>query len=134
MDFKAPDGRLVTRIWVILVPAEGSADDHLQLLATVAEACSDESLRAHLDGGTDRRPMPPGRCASWTNNGTRREAAFPTGTALSAVDYANVRTRGKRYHRLHGRTVTRCRADRGRATRIRRFVRRRAGVGRLERA
>ena len=49
MEFDAPDGRLVTRIWVILVPADGSADDHLKLLASVAEACSDEGLRAHLD-------------------------------------------------------------------------------------
>jgi PTS system nitrogen regulatory IIA component len=49
IDFAAPDGRLVTRIWVILVPADGSADDHLDLLAAVAEACSDEGLRAQLD-------------------------------------------------------------------------------------
>ena len=49
MDFNAPDGRLVTRIWVILVPADGSADDHLNLLASVAEWCSDEGLRANLD-------------------------------------------------------------------------------------
>jgi PTS system nitrogen regulatory IIA component len=49
IDFDAPDGRLVTRIWVILVPADGSADDHLNLLASVAEACSDEGLRAQLD-------------------------------------------------------------------------------------
>ena len=49
IDFDAPDGRLVTRIWVILVPVEGSADDHLKLLASIVEACSDEGLRAHLD-------------------------------------------------------------------------------------
>ena len=49
IDFDAPDGRLVTRIWVILVPADGSAEDHLNLLASVAEACSDDSLRAQLD-------------------------------------------------------------------------------------
>jgi len=49
IDFDAPDGRLVTRIWVILVPADGSADDHLNLLASVAEWCSDEGLRANLD-------------------------------------------------------------------------------------
>ena len=48
-DFDAPDGRLVTRIWVILVPADGSAEDHLKLLASVAEACSDDDLRAQLD-------------------------------------------------------------------------------------
>jgi PTS system nitrogen regulatory IIA component len=52
VDFDAPDGRLVTRIWVILVPADGSADDHLKLLAAVAEACSDEGLRAQLDAAT----------------------------------------------------------------------------------
>jgi len=52
VDFNAPDGRLVTRIWVILVPADGSADDHLKLLAAVAEACSDEGLRAHLDSAS----------------------------------------------------------------------------------
>ena len=49
IDFDAPDGRLVTRIWVILVPADGSAEDHLNLLAAVAEACADEGLRAQLD-------------------------------------------------------------------------------------
>jgi len=49
MDFNAPDGRLVTRIWVILVPADGSPEDHLNLLAAVAEACSDDGLRAQLD-------------------------------------------------------------------------------------
>lgn len=49
IDFDAPDGRLVTRIWVILVPADGSAEDHLNLLASVAEACSDDDLRAQLD-------------------------------------------------------------------------------------
>lgn len=49
IDFDAPDGRLVTRIWVILVPADGSAEDHLNLLASIAEACSDDGLRAQLD-------------------------------------------------------------------------------------
>ena len=52
IDFDAPDGRLVTRIWVILVPADGSADDHLKLLASIAEACSDEGLRTHLDSAS----------------------------------------------------------------------------------
>jgi PTS system nitrogen regulatory IIA component len=52
IDFDAPDGRLVTRIWVILVPADGSAEAHLNLLASVAEACSDVGLRAQLDAAT----------------------------------------------------------------------------------
>ncbi len=49
IEFGAPDGRLVTRIWVILVPADGPAQDHLDLLAAVARACSDVRLREQLD-------------------------------------------------------------------------------------
>ena len=49
IEFGAPDGRLVTKIWVILVPSDGAAQDHLDLLAAVARACSDVRLRAELD-------------------------------------------------------------------------------------
>ena len=49
IEFGAPDGRLVTMMWVILVPVDGSAEDHLDLLAAVARACSDVRLREHLD-------------------------------------------------------------------------------------
>jgi len=46
--FDAPDGKLVSSILVILVPADGSADDHLQLLASLARAFSDRGFRARL--------------------------------------------------------------------------------------
>jgi nitrogen PTS system EIIA component len=46
--FDAPDGKLVSSILVILVPADGSADDHLQLLASLATAFSDRAFRARL--------------------------------------------------------------------------------------
>ncbi len=49
IEFGAPDGRLVNKIWVVLVPVDGSAQDHLDLLAAVARASSDVRLRAHLD-------------------------------------------------------------------------------------
>jgi nitrogen PTS system EIIA component len=49
MGFDAPDDRLFTRIWVMLAPADGSAEDHLNLIASIAEACLDEGLRTRLD-------------------------------------------------------------------------------------
>ena len=49
IEFGAPDSRLVTKVWVILVPADGPAQDHLDLLAAIARACSDVHLREELD-------------------------------------------------------------------------------------
>jgi nitrogen PTS system EIIA component len=50
--FGAPDGKLVSNLLVIMVPADGAADDHLQLLAAFAEAFSDRAFRASLAAST----------------------------------------------------------------------------------
>jgi PTS system nitrogen regulatory IIA component len=51
--FKAPDGGPVSLMLAILVPLEGDRDDHLQLLALVAELFSKPRFRTQLDTGTD---------------------------------------------------------------------------------
>ena len=51
--FKAPDGDPVSLMLAILVPQDGDRDDHLQLLALVAELFSKPLFRAQLDTGTD---------------------------------------------------------------------------------
>lgn len=48
IEFDAPDGKLVSSILVILVPADGATDDHLMLLASLAAAFSDREFRARL--------------------------------------------------------------------------------------
>jgi nitrogen PTS system EIIA component len=48
MEFDAPDGRLVSNFLFIMVPADGDAEAHLQLLASVAEMFSDRAFRARL--------------------------------------------------------------------------------------
>jgi PTS system nitrogen regulatory IIA component len=51
--FGAPDGRPVSQLLVILVPTEGSRDDHLALLAAVARLFSDADFRSELDKSAD---------------------------------------------------------------------------------
>jgi nitrogen PTS system EIIA component len=46
--FGAPDGKPVSEFFVILVPAEGATETHLQLLGAVAEMFSDRAFRATL--------------------------------------------------------------------------------------
>ena len=46
--FGGPDGRPVSEFFVILVPAEGATETHLQLLGAVAEMFSDSAFRATL--------------------------------------------------------------------------------------
>ena len=53
LDFAAPDRKRVSELFVILVPAEGAAEAHLQLLALVAEAFSDRAFRARLATASD---------------------------------------------------------------------------------
>jgi PTS system nitrogen regulatory IIA component len=48
LDFAAPDGKPVSQFFVILVPAEGANEDHLQLLAQVAKMFSDNRFCARL--------------------------------------------------------------------------------------
>jgi len=47
--FDAPDGKPVSEFLVILVPADGATDDHLQLLSMVAARFSNRDFRALLD-------------------------------------------------------------------------------------
>jgi nitrogen PTS system EIIA component len=47
--FGAPDGKPVSDLLAIMVPADGAKDDHLQLLALVARLFSDRGFRIKLD-------------------------------------------------------------------------------------
>lgn len=53
LDFAAPDGKRVSDLYVILVPADGANAVHLQLLALVAEAFSDRNFRTRLAAASD---------------------------------------------------------------------------------
>ncbi len=48
LNFATQDGKRVSELYVILVPAEGARTEHLQLLAMVAEAFSDREFHARL--------------------------------------------------------------------------------------
>jgi PTS system nitrogen regulatory IIA component len=52
IEFDAPDGKPVTNLLVIMVPADGATDEHLQLLALVASTFSDREFRAALSAAT----------------------------------------------------------------------------------
>jgi len=52
IPFDAPDGKPVCNLLVIMVPADGATEDHLQLLALVAATFSDRSFRRSLDAAT----------------------------------------------------------------------------------
>ncbi len=51
IEFKAPDHDPVWLMLAILVPEHGDANDHLKLLALVAELFSDPRFRARIDNG-----------------------------------------------------------------------------------
>ena len=53
IEFDALDGKPVSQLLAIMVPADGAKDDHLQLLALVARLFSDRGFRAQLDGASD---------------------------------------------------------------------------------
>ena len=53
ISFGAPDGRPVSQLLVILVPTEGSRDNHLALLAAVARLFSDSDFRLDLEKSAD---------------------------------------------------------------------------------
>ena len=55
IEFDAPDGKPVSQLLAIMVPADGAKDDHLQLLALVARLFSDRDFRTQLDGASDAR-------------------------------------------------------------------------------
>jgi nitrogen PTS system EIIA component len=52
IEFGAADGTPVANLLVIMVPVDGDTDDHLQLLALVADAFSDRAFRACLAAAT----------------------------------------------------------------------------------
>lgn len=51
--FDAPDGRPVSQLLVLMVPEDGATDDHLRLLALVAQLFSDRRFRSQLDHSPD---------------------------------------------------------------------------------
>ncbi len=51
IDFRAPDRDLVSLMLAILVPVHGNSNDHLKLLALVAELFSNPRFRAQIDTG-----------------------------------------------------------------------------------
>jgi PTS system nitrogen regulatory IIA component len=53
IDFAAPDGEPVIHILIILVPSDGDTDDHLQLLAAVAQLFSDGVFRDRVAAARD---------------------------------------------------------------------------------
>jgi PTS system nitrogen regulatory IIA component len=53
IEFDALDGKPVSQLLVIMVPADGAKDDHLQLLALVARLFSGHAFRRQLDGAAD---------------------------------------------------------------------------------
>jgi PTS system nitrogen regulatory IIA component len=56
VDFDAPDRAPVDMLFGLLVP-ENCNDDHLQILAGLAEMFSDPELRQHLREETDRKEL-----------------------------------------------------------------------------
>lgn len=53
IDFKAPDHDPVSLMLAILVPEHGDRDDHLKLLALVAELFSNPRFREQIDTGAN---------------------------------------------------------------------------------
>jgi len=51
--FDAPDRKPVSQLLAIMVPVDGAKDDHLQLLALVAQLFSDRAFRKQLDSAPD---------------------------------------------------------------------------------
>ncbi|MEO8674526.1 MAG: PTS sugar transporter subunit IIA [Casimicrobiaceae bacterium] len=53
IHFESPDSKDVNHILTILVPADGDQDEHLQLLAFVAEMFMDGAFRSRVAGALD---------------------------------------------------------------------------------
>jgi PTS system nitrogen regulatory IIA component len=51
--FDAPDRKPVSQLLAIIAPVDGAKDDHLQLLALVAQLFSDRAFRRQLDSAPD---------------------------------------------------------------------------------
>lgn len=57
LAFAAPDGKRVSDLFVILVPADGANAWHLQILALVAELFSDRRFRGRLRSASDAQDV-----------------------------------------------------------------------------
>jgi PTS system nitrogen regulatory IIA component len=55
--YGAPDRKPVSQLFVILVPAEGDPDDHLRLLADVAQLFSQSAFRDRIAAAADTRAV-----------------------------------------------------------------------------
>lgn len=71
LPFAATDGKPVNSILVIIVPADGAADDHLELLALVAEMFSDSAFRRRLAAATTPSQA-RGAFAEWADHAAQR--------------------------------------------------------------
>jgi len=57
IPYGAPDRKPVSQLFVILVPAEGDPDEHLRLLADVAELFSQPAFRERIAAAADTRAV-----------------------------------------------------------------------------
>lgn len=57
IDFAAPDGKPVQHILTIVVPADGDAETHLQLLAAVASMMTERAFRERLAAAKEPREI-----------------------------------------------------------------------------
>jgi len=71
LPFDANDGKPVTSILVIMVPMDGAADDHLALLALVADTFSDAEFRRRLAAATSEEQA-RGAFAEWAGRAAQR--------------------------------------------------------------
>ena len=72
LAFAAPDGKRVSDLFVILVPADGANAAHLHILALVAEAFSDRDFRARLVRRPTRRTSGGHSCSGLTHGNVSR--------------------------------------------------------------
>lgn len=78
--FGGPDGKPVSEFFVILVPAEGATETHLQILGAVAEMFSDPAFRAKLSAAASASVV-AGVFAQWS---ARPNRAISTHSKASA--------------------------------------------------
>jgi PTS system nitrogen regulatory IIA component len=67
MEFGAPDRKPVSNLLVIMVPADGDTDAHLQLLASISMAFSNREFRAQLSAATTAEDVDKA-FAEWTRD------------------------------------------------------------------
>ena len=78
--FGGPDGKPVSEFFIILVPAEGATETHLQILGAAAEMFSDRAFRAELSAAASASAVADA-FAQWNappDNGTSRHSKAST--------------------------------------------------------